>query len=177
MQPVACAIRQAAYRRWIHRGGLLSYSEGFGVPMTQPDLFKIDLNTHVELEMICSSGEREFASFDIVAEEDADYYAGFLGICTPLAQAILGHKAGDRIKYKAGDLCEVIVVSVSAMTRQVPADSATHREQVMRKIVAESELKNRIAVATSVDNKWGDYDPESLLKNLDEESEDNPGVN
>lgn len=137
--------------------------------MTQSEPLRIDLNTHVELEMLCSSGEREAASFDIVLEEEADYYAGFLGICTPLAQAILGHIAGDRIKYLAGDLCEVIVLSVTPMVRQLPGDSATRREEVLRKVVAESELKDRIAVATSVDNKWGDYDPEALLKNLEDD--------
>ena len=107
-------------------------------------------------------------------EEQADYYAGFLGVCTPLAQALIGHSAGSVIEYQAGDVRKVEILSVMPATKQDATDRAALREEVIRKAVAESELKNRIAVATSVDNKWGDYDPADLLDLLEDNSKE-PG--
>ena len=128
-----------------------------------------DINTHVEIELTCSDGEHEIMAFDIVPEDQADYYNGFLGVCTPIAQAIIGRPAGTTVSYKAGDICKIKILSVSHSTRQAPADRAAQREETIRKAVAESEIKDRIAVATAVDNKWGDSDPDGLLETLEDQ--------
>ena len=135
---------------------------------------KVYLDTQVEIEFSYKDGERETLQFNIVPEEQADYYAGFLGVCTPLAQALMGHHAGDKIDYQVGDVRQVTIHSVTPSTHQDSTNRAAQREEVIRQAVAESELKDRIAIATSVDNKWGDYDPAGLLDSL-EDSSDEPG--
>ena len=128
---------------------------------------EVDLNTRVEIEMTSTSGEQQVMNFDLVTDDQADFYAGFLGVSTPLAQAILGHTQGTSIPYPVGDVTEVKILSICPTSRQAPSDKAAQRERVIRQAVAESELKNRLAVATTVDNKWGDYDPGDLLQSLE----------
>ena len=120
----------------------------------------------VEIELRID-GEPERLSLTIVPDAQADYYAGFLGESTPLAQAILGHALGEQLAYQAG---EIRILSVAPSTRQPAPDRAAQRAEVIREAVAQSELKNVLAVATAVDNKWGDYDPEALVKDLDRRS-------
>lgn len=133
---------------------------------------KADINTQVEIGFSYIDGEHQRLTFVLVPDEQADFYDGFLGLNTPLAKAILGHEAGSTIEYRVGDVSEVQILSVKPTTRQASSDRAAEREQVIRKAVAESELKNRIAIATSVGNKWGDYDPSGLLDSLEDSSEE-----
>jgi hypothetical protein len=134
-------------------------------------LLPVALSTHVDIELIDVSGESERLAFDLVLDDQADFYAGFLGESTPLAQAILGRSAGEYVAYhQAGETSQVRLLSVSASTRQPSPDRAARRQEVIRAAVAQSELKNFLAVATAVDNKWGDYDPEALVKDLDRRS-------
>lgn len=130
----------------------------------------VKLNRCVELELVYADGEEEVKVFDLVKEDQADYYNGFLGVTTALGKAILSHRVGEVIPYEAGDIREVRIVSVCDSIRSSP-NRAEERQRVIQKAVAESELKNRIAVATSVDNKWGDYDPAGLQRTLDEKDQ------
>jgi len=98
---------------------------------------RVDLDTQVEIEFYYIDGERETQKFAIVSEEQADYYAGFLGACTPLALAIMGQDAGSVIEYQAGDVREVQILSVKPAPEQEATDRAALREQVIRKAVAE----------------------------------------
>jgi Transcription elongation factor, GreA/GreB, C-term len=128
------------------------------------------IGTHVEIELIYGSGERENLSFDLVAEAQADYYAGFLSESTPLAQAILGRRAGMTIPYQAGDARAIRILAISFSTRQPEADRDARRQKVIKQAVEESEFKNRLAVATSMGNKWGDLDADGYIKSQEEES-------
>jgi hypothetical protein len=112
---------------------------------------EVDLNTQVEIEMTYTSGEQQVMNFDLVTDDQADFYAGFLGVSTPLAQAILGQRLGTSVPYPVGDVTEVKILSICPSSRQAPSDKAAQRERVIRQAVAESELKNRLAVATAVD--------------------------
>jgi len=136
--------------------------------MDEQQVTKINLYTRVDLELVDSRGQSESLSFDLVEDTQADYYAGFLGIGTPLAKAILGQQAGSWIDYQEGDIVGIRIKAVCASSRQAEDRSAA-RQDTIRRVVAESELKDRIAVATAVDNKWGDYDPAGLLELLDQE--------
>lgn len=136
--------------------------------MNDMQVIIISLNTRVELELVDSEGGSEELSFDLVEDTQADYYAGFLGTGTPLAKAILGQVAGSWIDYQVGDIVGIRILSVRKSSRQAE-DRAAARQDTIRRVVALSELKDRIAVATSVDNKWGDYDPAGLLNLLDQQ--------
>ena len=77
-----------------------------------PETDPVAPGTLVELRLINQSGEVEPISFCIVADKLADYRNGFLGEGTPLARAILGHKAGSRITYGVDDIAAIEIVSV-----------------------------------------------------------------
>ena len=143
-------------------------------PLKEAATLKIDLNTHVELELLFASGDSERLSIDLVRDNQADFYAGFLGAGTALGKAILGHEAGDELPYRAGETRAVRILAVTP-SKRLASDQAARRERVIRDAVAESELKDRIAVATSVDNKWGDYDPAGLQQMLENESQKQQG--
>ena len=125
---------------------------------------------HVELELVYEGGEIERLSLDIVADAAADFARGMLGESTPLARAISGHKAGEVIAYRTGDALEARILSVSAELSGEPVDLTKRREQTERKAVRQSDQTNLIIFASSVNNKWGDYDPGAIQ---DEEEEEN----
>ena len=72
-----------------------------------PDEPRAQLGCLVEIELLSRSGEREHLKFDLVSDQQADYQAGFLGVSTPLAQAILGEKIGVTIPYFTDELMAV----------------------------------------------------------------------
>lgn len=116
----------------------------------------------VEIELISQSGETERLTFTIVADEQADFAAGFLGAGTPIARAILGQPVGVEVPYPVADMRSVRILA-AAEGGQTPAeDVAARREAVVREAVNQANLINALMVATSVNNKWGDYDVDGL---------------
>jgi pyrroline-5-carboxylate reductase len=126
---------------------------------------KITLGTHVEIELIEKSGESEHLAFDIVVDKDADFYSGLLGISTPLAKAIQGHRSGEAVPYPPGSGGRVRILNVSHTHRPV-TDAAEKRRAIVKEAVIQSEITNQMIFATSTGSKWGDYDVdmEKLLK-------------
>ena len=54
------------------------------------------------------------AEFNIVAAEDADARARHVSVESPIARALLGHRPGDDVKFRApGGLLTVTVMSVN----------------------------------------------------------------
>ncbi len=74
----------------------------------------ISLNCRVQVELVDSSGEVEQREFTIVTAKQADFKSGLLDENTPLGRALLGHRAGETIAYKAGDLTEVRILAVKS---------------------------------------------------------------
>lgn len=122
----------------------------------------VQVNRHVELELVLETGEREALSLDVVADAAADFEAGFLGESAALAQAILGHQAGETLPYRAGDIAAVRIVSVAPELSRPADDKTEQRAETVRKAVRQSDRTNAIIFASTVDNKWGDYDPGAL---------------
>jgi len=118
--------------------------------------------TRVEIELVSESGAREPLVFDIVPDRSADFPAGFLGAGTPLALALLGHRAGETVPYMVADIVEVQIVSVVASQRLPSGDAAARREATEREAVSKSNLDDAVRLALTVDVKWGDYDPEGI---------------
>lgn len=130
---------------------------------------KIYPGRHVELEIRYAGGEVERLSLDLVSDSSADFERGFLGQSTPLAKAILGRTAGETVPYQAGDALEVRILSVSAELSAKPADLSARREETLRKALRDSDRTNTILFASSYSSKWGDYDPDPLTDEEDEE--------
>ena len=119
----------------------------------------VALGTHVQVELIDQAGESECLSFDIVPDQQADFAHGFLGLGTPLAQALLAQSAGSRVPYRVGDMREVRVLSVTSSSSAPPDDVESKRQAVLQQARAHAEQVSDMAFALAVGSKWGDYDP------------------
>jgi hypothetical protein len=132
-----------------------------------PITLKVKLFTHVEVEMIDASGESERLTFDIVPDEQADFYSGLLGEGTPLAQAILGQVAGDQVRYQAGETCLVRVLAVSPIEKTEAGEAAARRKAAAAEALKQAERTNAMIFATTVEGKWGEYDADGMMENWD----------
>ena len=137
-------------------------------PETEP----VAPGTLVELRLIDQSGEAETISFCIVADKLADFRNGFLGEGTPLARAVLGHKAGARIPYGVDDIAAIEIVSVKPADIAPDRGVARRRQETLRKALLRADLTNAVNLATSFNSKWGDYDPAQLVEELEKQSKD-----
>ena len=117
------------------------------------------LGTHVQVELVDESGASEHLAFDIVEDSQADFRHGFLGVGTPLAQAILGQSAGSAVPYRVGDVVEARILSVTPGVSAPSADVQARRQAVIQQAIAQSEQVSDMAFALAVGSKWGDYDP------------------
>ncbi len=104
--------------------------------MAQEGGLTVALGTHVEVELIAKDGASERLTFDPVLDEQADFANGFLGVGTPLAQAIWNKEVGEIVPYQLGDVVSVRVVSVTAAERVQEEDVAAKRQAVIQKAVA-----------------------------------------
>jgi hypothetical protein len=125
---------------------------------------QIGLGTRAEVELVSESGECERLAFDVVEDKDADFSAGFLGIGTPLAQALLRQSAGSVVPYTGGDILEVRVLAVAESTRTSEAATA-QRRAALEKAISKSDMADALRFALTVDQKWGDTDPEGIEEN------------
>jgi hypothetical protein len=128
----------------------------------------VTVGTRVEVELIDRQGSTERLAFDLVPNSKADFAAGFLGAGTPLAQAILGQRAGDVLPYQFADILEVRILSVEISQRAPASESRASREMVIRDAVSRSNLDDAVRLALTVDVKWGDYDPEGIASHWEE---------
>jgi hypothetical protein len=130
----------------------------------------VTLGSHVEVELVGESGERETLAFDLVPDDEADFSSGLLGLGTPLAQAVLGQPAGSLVPYRVGDIRDVRILSVAA-SKFAPGDAAAaSRQAVIQKAISQSDLADAVRFALTVDQKWGETDPEGIVSNWDEAS-------
>jgi hypothetical protein len=142
-------------------------------PTTQPGVKRAEKprpaisGAHVDLELIDASGAVEPLSFEIVPDKLADFKNGFLGEKTPLAQAINGHFAGERLPYRVDEIVEIHILDVQRSQVKPDQGIEARRQAAMQKAVKQSDLTSTVLFASSYNGKWGDYDPSGL----DEEGE------
>ncbi len=120
---------------------------------------RVGPETHVQVELVDEAGDVERLEFDIVPDAQADFSQGFLGIGTPLAQAILGQTAGSTVPYPVGDMAQARILSVTLDVRAPSGDVEAKRQAVLRQALAQAEQVSDMAFALAVGSKWGDYDP------------------
>lgn len=124
----------------------------------------------VAIELLNTDGSREKMAFQIVEDALADFTHGFVGESTPIAQALLGHVTGDRVNYSVDDIAEIHVLGVELAETGPDESVIARREATLRKALRQSELANLIAFAASFNSKWGDYDPQSLTDEWENEA-------
>ncbi len=118
---------------------------------------------HVRVALIGEQGEPEVLELDVVPDSEADFTHGFLGLRTPLAQAIVGHAEGELVPYRADDVTAVRIIEVTPSVATPRANTQAEREAVIEKAVAQSEILNDAAFALAAGSKWGDYDPSATV--------------
>jgi hypothetical protein len=134
---------------------------------------RIYLNSRVLVELVDTSGQAERDEFTLVPTEQADFKTGLLDENTPLGRLLLGHRAGEVLPYRVGDLKEVRILAVHIGEGSVSSDAAANRRAAVRKAAAQSEITSQMIFATASGSKWGDYDVdvEKLM-----EGDSRPGI-
>ena len=121
------------------------------------------LSVQIELELIGTedAAQPECLSLEIVPDDQADFYAGFLGESTPLAQALLGKRVGDVVETPGGQARLLALHTAGQGTRQA-RENAARRQAVLEQTQKEIARTNAIVFSTTVEGKWGDYDPDGI---------------
>ena len=138
----------------------------------EPNRIPVALHCRVIVELVDSTGQAERGEFTLVTGKQADLTSGLLDENTPLARALLGHRAGETVPYAAGDLVEVHILAVDIGEQTIVPDAARKRRADVQKAAAQSEITNQMIFSTASGSKWGDYevDMDKLLKDDDEKS-------
>jgi hypothetical protein len=126
-----------------------------------PKNYSADLGMKVEIDLVTIEGNERF-DVEIVPDKYADFQLGFLGISTPLAQAILGAKAGEIVPYLVEGGIEIRIIGVSPSQKSPPSEIAERRQATIRRAIDQSDHTNAVMFASSFSGKWGDYDPDSV---------------
>jgi hypothetical protein len=130
--------------------------------MTDDTLNRVAVARRVTADLVGQSGSLERLSFVIVPDKKADFYAGFLGESTALAKAILGHAVGEDVPYPVGDYQKVHILSVVGVVEADLAGAATQRKAEVQEAIRQAQRMNAMIFATTVEGKWGEYDPDGL---------------
>jgi hypothetical protein len=142
-------------------------------PTTPPETL-VRLGSHVLVELLDSSGETQQLKFDLVPDTSADFSRGYLGLSTPLAQAILNQPAGAALPYQQADILQVKILSVTAPASLPFADLAQQREEAARKALQQVQQTSAMIFASSFSGKWGDYDPDGITHWEEPQPPDDP---
>ncbi|MBN1147806.1 MAG: GreA/GreB family elongation factor [Anaerolineales bacterium] len=130
-----------------------------------PPLDKVKLYSHVEIELVDASGGSERLAFDIVPDEQADFYSGLLGVSAPLARAILEQPVGSLARYDAGEPCQVRILSAHRIESSQASEAAARRKAAADEARKQVERTNAMIFATTVEGKWGEYDADGMMEN------------
>lgn len=128
--------------------------------------------SRIDIELEAKHKARERMTLVVVDDASADFDKGFLGAGTPLARTLLGHRAGETLAYPRGDIVRVHILKVepAAVTAQdaAPGEAAEARDQMLRRARDKADLASMVSFALTFDSKWGDYDPEQIVKQYEE---------
>lgn len=113
----------------------------------------------IEIELIGEESER--LVLEIVPDEQADFYAGYLGERTPLAQALLGRHAGEVVDTPAG-WARILALRIDDRRLHQAKANAARRQEALQQTQKEIARTNAVTFSTTVEGKWGDYDPDGI---------------
>ena len=132
------------------------------------DKIVIALGTQVHLELIARDKTCEKIECTLVQDDAADFSKGLLGANTPLARTILGHTAGETLSYQRGDIVQVKILAVQPAQAAHDTTAAEQRSEALRRARDKADLASMVSFALTFDSKWGDYDPEQIVKQYEE---------
>ncbi len=118
----------------------------------------VKIGSHIEVELISALGETERLAFDLVRDAAADFAAGFLGVGTPLGQALVGRPQGATVPYCVADVVAARIVSVTESERTPDAGASEARQVAAREAVERYDREERARLSLTFDSKWGEWD-------------------
>ena len=121
----------------------------------------IEIGDEVEFELILRNGRKEKRIFTIVDNEFSDIEKGFLSNHSPIAILLVGEKVGSVIPYFKDETKGIEILSIRKPDHLPTRIPHQHRISI-RQILKQIELRDAILFASSVDTKWGSYDPDSI---------------
>lgn len=133
--------------------------------------------TRVEIELTARDKTRETLQCVLVNDDAADFAKGLLSVNTPLAKTILGHTAGETLAYTQGDIVQIKILNVQRAPDAVASDAGEQRDETLRRARDKAELASMVSFALTFDSKWGDYDPEQIVKQYEEHQDKPKGEN
>ena len=122
----------------------------------------ISLYMWVQLELLSTTEPPEFLRCAVVPAEAADFGHGLLAENTPLALTILGHRVGELLAYRQGDLYALRILTITPAPEIDPEAAARRRREEVERAERAIAQKNAAAFAASFSGKWGDYDPDGV---------------
>lgn len=128
---------------------------------------EIAIGCHIEVELISETGVAELLAIDLAPEGKGDLAAGFVAANTPLAKAVLGRRAGETVDYHVGDIVQVRILRVEAGHGPAP-DAEADRHAVIEQAIKKSDLADAVRFSLTVDQKWGDTDPQVMADNWED---------
>jgi hypothetical protein len=123
---------------------------------------RVGLGSRVVVELVDGRGEAERLSLAVVPDDNADFQAGYLGVGTRLAAAMMDQQAGQTVPYRHGGLVEIRILDIEPFAVSEAPDAASARRAVIQKAVDKSDLQDTLRLALAVSVKWGDYDPNGI---------------
>jgi Transcription elongation factor, GreA/GreB, C-term len=127
--------------------------------MNAQDLI-VSIGASVTLELL-GDDEPERLTLVIVPDEQADFYAGYLGESTPLAKAIISHSAGEIIHCQTGQVRIIEVTPIENSTQQAKENAALRKKSV-EQARKEIDRTNAIVFSSTIEGKWGEYDTDAI---------------
>jgi hypothetical protein len=135
---------------------MLIYNSGM-----EPDPSPLLVAPGIQVELELLDDEPERLVLEIVPDAQADFYAGYLGESTPLAQSILGRQVGETVKYPGGRV-RILVLRIGDHSPRAAKENADQRQQALAQARKEIARTNAIVFSSTVEGKWGEYDTDGI---------------
>lgn len=120
------------------------------------------VGTHVVVELRDRMGAAQRLEFDIVPDKQSNFSAGFMSERAPLAQAILGHAAGDSVEYMAPSREPQTVTIMSIVTRAAAGEAAPDRDAVLDEARDKIARRESRQIALTAELHYGSIDPDGI---------------
>ncbi len=129
---------------------------------TKPTKLAAVVGMHVTVHLKDKSGTVDTLEFDLVQDKQSDMSSGRMSERAPLAQAILGHVAGEIIQFVApsGEAQTITIVSVAPC--QAFVESAPDRDNILDDALDKIARRESRQIALTAELHYGSIDPDGI---------------
>lgn len=117
---------------------------------------------HVVVELKGKTGAAQKLEFDIVQDKQSDFSAGLMSERAPLAQAILGHAAGEQVEFVAPSREPQTVTLLSVSPRAAAGEPVPDRDAVLDQARDKIARRESRQIALTAELHYGSIDPDGI---------------